>query len=59
MRIQIERVQLERLLANERRGNTVGIDTDEKTADLIDKSGRSLGSVNIPNMTIIETNPGE
>lgn len=48
MKIQIERRHLERLLANTPNGSAIGIDTDEKSINLIDKTGRVVGSVNAP-----------
>lgn len=55
MRIQIKRIHIERLLANcpnaarsRRAFQSIGIDTDEKTVNLIDETGRELSSVNVP-----------
>ncbi len=48
MKIQIERVYLERLLANTPGGHTIGIDTDEGTISVIDKTGRVRGDVDAP-----------
>jgi hypothetical protein len=56
MKIQIERVHLERLLANSPGGHTIGIDTDEGTINVIDKTGRVRGGVNAP-MQVIDPIP--
>ena len=45
MRLQIDRIDLERLLTNTPRGASIGIDTDTQTITVIDRTGRERGSV--------------
>jgi len=46
MKLQIKRLHLERLLANSKNGEAIGIDTNEGSINLIDKTGKVVGSVN-------------
>lgn len=46
MRIQIARVDLERLLINTPGGASIGIDTVNEKISVIDETGRELGIIN-------------
>jgi len=48
MKFQIDKVHLERLLANTPKGFILGFDTNAKRVSLIDGRGKELGSVNAP-----------